>query len=279
MSRRRRRHRHHRPQLSLLVPFKPDPNAPERTEVWDWLERYWAYELPDAEIVIGRAPGKSFSKTQAVNDAARRAHGRIFVILDADAYLRGSVLVHCATAIEEAARRGHNLWFVPYRHLYRLTQTASQLVLSSDPRTPYRFHNPPPIADVEKMGSNAYGHRFGAMVQIMPREAFEVVGGMDTHFQGWGGEDVAFVRALDTLWGKHKTTNNEIYHLWHPAVGTAYFTRMWQGQTHPRANDRLASRYSAATGDRARMRALIDEGQRSRPKWMAWWTRRKGQQR
>lgn len=215
--------------------------------------------MPDAEIVMADSDSEVFSKTQAVNNAAAQANGRLFVVLDSDCYMRGSVIAHCATAIEEAARRDHPLWFIPYRHLYRLTEPATEPVLHSDPQTPYRFHNPPSDNDVVRMVANTFGHRFGAMIQIMPREAFEAVGGMDVRFSGWGGEDVAFVRALDTLWGKHKTTDNEIFHLWHPTVGDTYTSRMWAGQERPLSNNPLASRYHLATGDRVRMRNLVEE--------------------
>jgi len=53
------------------------------------LRNYWEEMLPEAEIIIGRDPKLRlpFSKTYAVNAAAKKAHGKYFVILDADAYL------------------------------------------------------------------------------------------------------------------------------------------------------------------------------------------------
>lgn len=248
-----------KPQLSLLVPFRPSAASPHRSRLWAWLEKYWGYELPDAEIIIGECKGTTFSKTEALNDAAQRANGRIFVLLDSDAYLRGDPILRSARAIEEAARRGQKRWFIPYRRLYRLKENVTELVLTSDPRWPHRFPFPPNKDDVESMTTAMYGHHFGAMIQIMPREAYEAVGCMDWRFEGWGGEDVAFVRAVDTLFGKHKTLNSEIFHLWHPSIGTNASNKMWEGQDRPGLNSRLASRYHRATGDRARMRALVDE--------------------
>jgi hypothetical protein len=101
----------------------------------------------------------------------------------------------------------------------------------------------------------------------MPREAFELVGGMDWRFSGWGGEDVAFMRAVDTLYGKHKTTRNQVLHLWHPFANAAENTikgepnllRLWEGQDSGQRNDVLANRYYAAYGDQERMRRLVDE--------------------
>jgi hypothetical protein len=242
------------------------------------LEEYWGYELPDAEIVIGRSKSETFSKTEAVNDAASRARGRIFVIIDSDTYLRGEQILRCARAIEESARRGYRRWYIPYRRLYRLMEAPTELVLTSDPKWPFRFSVPPPKEDVESTTTAMYGHHFGAMIQVMPREAFEVVGGMDRRFEGWGGEDVAFVRAVDTLFGKHKTLNADVLHLWHPSIGTNASNKMWEGQDRPGVNNRLASRFHKATADRVKMRALVDEAnmKADASNWVRrlarWWT-------
>jgi hypothetical protein len=248
------------PRISFLVPFAADKASPHRQRVWNWLEEYWKWEMPDAEIVMGRSTGEVFSKTEAVNDAASRASGRVFVILDSDAILDGPVIKRCASAIDEAIRWERRLWYIPYRHLYRLTEEATERVLTSDPRRPMRFHSPPPRDEVESTKGSMHGHRFGAMIQMMPRQAFEEVGCMDKRFSGWGGEDVAFVRALNTLYSKARTTDNDVLHLWHEKIGDGHLDRMWQGQINPRSNENLASRYSRATGDRAKMRALVDEG-------------------
>jgi hypothetical protein len=265
------------PQISFLVPFRADPEQPHRSEVWSWLRHYWSWELPDIEIVMGRSSGEAFSKTEAVNDAASRARGRIFVIIDSDTYMRGSIIRDCANEIDESLRRGVPLWFVPYRHLYRLTRETTDAVLESNPRRPLRFTSPPAQDEVESTQGSSHGHRFGAMIQIMPREAYDEVGCMDPRFQGWGGEDIAFVRALDTLYVKHKTTENDVVHLWHPSMDVETTVRMWPGQKTAGFNNNLAQRYSMATGDRERMRALVDEGCSTidRPWWWyigpGWW--------
>lgn len=245
-------------RISFLVPFRADDE--HRARIWRWLKAYWSFELRSAEIVVGRNRGRPFSKTSAVNDAARRARGDTFVILDADCYFDGSVIQRCADRIAESERHGDPLWFVPYRHIYRLTEAATAQVLASTPRRPLRFSSPPPAADIESTHGSGFGHKFGALIQVMSRTAFETVGCMDPAFAGWGGEDVAFVRALDTLYGPHKTTDNDVLHLWHAKIGQDFKSRRWVGQAHPQANDRLAMRYHAATGNQAAMRALVDAG-------------------
>jgi glycosyltransferase involved in cell wall biosynthesis len=226
--------------------------------VWRWLRRYWKYWLRgDVEIVIGYDynTNRPFSKAAAVNDAARRARGDIFVILDSDVYMPASVVKHCAERIRVARKHGTRLWFVPYQFIYRLTPEATEHVLESSPKDPLRF--------------TGHGHKFGAMITIMSREAFEFVGGMDERFRGWGGEDVSFLRAVDTLWARHKNTPNDVLHMWHPKLHIPgpkmnpkepWKTRIWDGQDRARHNDWLAIMYNEATWKPLRMRVLVDTG-------------------
>jgi glycosyltransferase involved in cell wall biosynthesis len=272
----RKKKKHNPPQISFLVPFRPQHSQKRRQEVWQWLQEYWRWELPGVEIVTGHSKGKVFSKSEAVNDAAKRASGRIFVIIDADCYIDGDVIRACADRIDRELRRGNKLWYVPYRSLYRLTKESTDLVLDSDPRHPYTFSSPPCWDEVESTEGSGHGHRFGAMIQIMPREAFFAVGGMDPRFRGWGGEDVAFVKALDTLYSPHKTTNNDVLHMWHPKIGDSFKTRMWEGQHNPGLNGRLASRYMQSVGDRVMMRKVVDEGfVKQRGGFRAWFRKKK----
>lgn len=244
--------------ISLLVPFRTD-NA-RRAETWNWLQRYWAHELPGAEIVIGTDDHPAFSKTSAVNNAAAKATGDIFVILDADCYLPGDVILDCATNIRLERAKSRHLWYMPYRAFYRLTDSASRVVLNSDPALPPRFFAMPPelVHTANSLGS-VNGHWYGALIQLMPREAFESVGGMDTRFHGWGGEDVAFMHAVDTIYAKHKTSNNGVIHLWHPSIGENVQTRMWEGQERPGTNGNLANRYFKANGNLSAMLRLVTE--------------------
>jgi pyruvyltransferase len=248
------------PQISILVPFRDD--GEQRSIVWNWLRQYWYANLESVEIVQGHDDGWPFSKAVAVNNAAARAHGRVFVILDADTYLDTQVVQNCADAIERAQGAGKRLWFMPYNKLYRLDQPATARLLGADPTCPYDIPTPPPPDWLETgIGGGHglyYGHQFGALIQIMPREAFALVGGMDPRFRGWGSEDASLLRALDTLYCQHELARRDVLHLWHPHPGTDWTTRRWVGQ-QIQTNSRLAQRYSMATGEPYFMRSLVDE--------------------
>ncbi len=261
-------------RISILVPFQS--TEAWRLNVWHWEHRYIKDHLPTAEIIVGTDPKsqkkfwrpnpKPFSKTAAVNNAFKRSHGDVIVILDADTYIDTDVIVQCADRIRDARELGARVWFIPYMWIYRLTQAGTKLVLNSKPKNPYRFSSPPPEEYIEGTDGSGWGRRFGALIQIMPREAYELVGGMDERFRGWGGEDIAFLIALDTLWCRHTNTPNDVLHLWHPKIvagewinkqGKPAEVRAWEGQESGNANDVLANKYNSAWWNKEKMLELL----------------------
>jgi len=233
-----------------------------------WVKKYWKTQLPGAEVIIGHDPFLKlpFSKSVAVNNAVAKSKGDILVIADADGYFPAELVLHCAQKIRKARKKGQRLWYVPYRQFYRLTEEASMCVLTSSPDDPYQFSTPPPPSCILDCSGSQHGHWYGAGIQIMPREAYEEVGGWDPRFRGWGGEDHAAMRAMDTLYWPHKTLPGQFLHLWHPMMSPTgvhkivhWSERMWENQTATGANDDLSGRYYGATGDRKRMRKLVNE--------------------
>lgn len=248
------------PQISLLVPFRDD--GEHRSRTWQWLRQYWFSQLGSVEIIQGRDYSYPFNKASAVNDAAARSRGRVLIILDADAYLDARVVQECADKIDAAVAAGKRRWFMPYTELYRLSRDVTEDILRTDPRNPYWVPSPPPVEWLEEdsQTSQSYGHEFGAMIQIMPKEAFFLVGGEDPRYNGgWGSEDSSMLRALDTLYCQHENTQNDLLHLWHLRPGHGWTDRRWIGQRWSPSNLRLTQRYANATGEPGFMRQLVDE--------------------
>lgn len=246
--------------ISLLVPFR-DCGDGHRTATLAWLKAYYRHALPSAQFIVAPDDGHNpFCKMMAFNNAARRARGDVFVLLDADCLIDTKVVLHCASRLREARRRGRHLWFVPFRRFYRLSEAYTHRILESNPRHPLF---PPLFPDSSMLDEGCdtkfnYGHHYGALIQIMPREAWELLGGFDERFRSWGSDDVCIMQALDTLWGRHRTTPNPVFHLFHPFLGDRAYTRTWEGGISGQ-NDSLAGRYRAHLGNPEMMRKLVDE--------------------
>jgi predicted glycosyltransferase involved in capsule biosynthesis len=254
--------------ISIIIPFREPKTTDVRTRNLAWLKHYWKVNLPGAELIIGDDPDTSrpFSKSVAINRAVAHSKGDVLVLVDADGFLDADSVIHCAESIRHARKRGFKLWFVPYRKFYRLTDPATIRMLNSNPMKPHVFPEPMPKEDIIGGTDPKVAHWHGALIQIMPREAFETVGGWDERFSGWGGEDHAAMRAMDTLYGPHKTLPGKVLHFWHPMIsrnGTTsqvnWKERMWEGQDTPVANSKLCARYYQAYLKPELMRRLVDE--------------------
>lgn len=255
--------------ISIIIPFRCADKASRRWENFNWVKRYWKHHLPGCEIIQGEDERTDlpFSKSVAINNAVAKSSGDVLVIVDADGFIRARNVLYCVREIRKAIKRGHRLWFVPYRQFYRLTEEASTKVIESDPAHPFYIPEPPLKCDIIDSSGSMLGHWYGAMIQIMPREAFDIVGGWDERFRGWGGEDHSHMRAMDTLYWHHKTLPHQVLHLWHPMLGPGgkesyvhWRERMWENQKYSGTNDELTGRYYGANGDHKRMRKLVDEG-------------------
>lgn len=257
----------------IVIPFRAPKTDAFRIRNLMWLERYWKTQLPGAEVIVGDDPDtdRAFSKSVAINRAVARSKGDVLVLVDADGYLPADRVMYCVNEIREARKKGRRLWFVPYRKFFRLSNEATLRMINSDPAKPYVFPDNVPLEDTMNNGADAdptKAHWYGALIQILPREAFDMIGGWDERFRGWGGEDVAMMKATDTLYGPHKTLPTSALHFWHPMLGTSgsadmvhWKERRWEGQDDPAANNQLSWRYYQAYLKPPTMRKLVDEWQ------------------
>lgn len=234
------------PKVSFLIPFRDADGT--RTPGHEWMLKRWQHHYPNAEFIVEADDGVDpFNKSLAVNNAAKKATGDVFVILDADTWVEGPAMAH---AIDLAGNGGAH-WVIPARKSLRLTREFSETILASDPTGSLTVVNK--RAHVEQQGWVV------GFCHVVPRRAFEAVGGMDVRYRGWGGEDTSFVRALDVVVGKHRQLTGTVISLWHarPAYPDG---RRWvgQGNEHFDARRDLASRYSKARS-RDAMLALLHE--------------------
>lgn len=227
--------------ISLIVPLTS--SGPERIRNWLWCRRRYEHFHPDWEIVVAGDPeAGGWSKGRAVDAAVAASRGDILVLADADLLIAPSALTR---AVESTS---HEQWVVPHSAVYRLTEPATRsLALNHEP-TSVEVHT---LAR-EHLARRLYQGPAGGGYVVLTRQAYETVGGIDPRFLGWGGEDISFARALDTLVGPHERIGSPVWHLWHPPL----YGRKRVGSP---ANEALAGRYVDAKGDVEAMRALVAE--------------------
>lgn len=220
--------------VSVLIPFKSD-NGP-RDAIFKWVLDYYTQLMPEAEICIGTSKTELFLRSQAINDAAKKATREIFVIADADLVYDSEMLVKSINLLNK-----YSLVY-PYHKIMYLSECNTQEILKSQPVWPLK------ISDrIFQLPYDPFGG-----VNVVTRKNFEVIGGFDERFVGWGGEDNAFFIAITTLFGPHLRLERNGYHLWHPTVGA-------KGNPNYKNNFLLAKKYLKANGNQEAIWELINK--------------------
>ena len=221
-------------KISALIPYKADNGR--RDEIWSCVRKRYHDLMPQIELCLGFDDQELFCKAKAVNEAALKASGEIFMVVDSDVVFNLDLVTKILALIDL------HPWLIPYRYGWRLTPeiTDSWLVQGI-----------PSIIQINETNTLINTTNQGAMINVMRRSCFEAVGGFDERYLGWGGEDEAFAMSLDTICGRHFRMNEAIYHMWHqPAPILPEFYDK---------NLALHNRYCKANGNAPKMQKLINK--------------------
>lgn len=190
--------------VSVLIPYKAVDEYREKNFLW--IKRRYEAIMPNAEICIGYYNGEPFCKSAAVNNAAKNATRDIFIIADADIAFNIDQIKNAIEALN------FHSWVIPYRSLICLDPEKTNELYNRNPSVT--------LDDADFQGCYKFGdfkrYQLIGGINIVPRKHFEKVGGFDERFKGWGCEDDAFQRALDTLCGKYFRLETTMWHLYHP---------------------------------------------------------------
>ena len=220
--------------VSVLVPFRANPGS-DRDRIWTWMRQRWELLCPDWELVVegdrGDDPAR-FNEGQALNAAAAQASGDILVIAESEVAFNQGPLLRAVKMVE----RGGG-WLCPAVY-HQLTQQTTDRLLAS---TPERYIDEPVVT------LRTWARESVAPIVVMPREAFDLVGGYEERIPGWGWNDKIMAAALDTLYQPHGRYPGSVLHFEH-------------GRTESvDCNPTLTARYLRAAGDRAAMLAILAE--------------------
>lgn len=216
--------------ISILIPFKSDYG--QRDKNWSWVRQRYEKLIPEAEICLGNYPYEPFSRSRAINQAARLATRDIFLIADTDIIFDLNDLTRWLELLSQYT------WVIPFSKRYNLTPDKTNWLLQQDYGIDIKNVSLGSLEIIECPGS----------LNLVPRRYFEVIGGFDTRFEGWGGEDNAFKMAMDTLCGPSINADNVVWHLWHPPANI--------NSNQYQLNYSLYEKYCQASGNRTAMLKL-----------------------
>ncbi len=225
-------------KISVLIPYKPDHGW--RDFLWKNVEKRYKLLMPQLELCLGLDESELFSRARAINKAARKARGDLFIIADSDVIFNPDLITKIKSYIHLYP------WIIPFKIGYRLTYEATMRLLEQ--KMPKKIK----IGPQDIINKNLNRFSSGSLMNAMTRSTFEAVSGFDERFQGWGCEDRAFAISMNTICGNYFKMDETIYHLWHKFGGSTKTPEY-------KRNLALLDQYKAANHEVEKMKKLIKE--------------------
>lgn len=217
--------------LSVLIPVGGELEEDEwRWRSFQWLQQRYEALLPNAEIILGTSDMEPYNRSQARNNAFAQSTRDLILVADADTAFNMGQITKAMQMITELGAP----WVICYdeHRYYNLGQEATAYLIAQDPTAPLEE---PPANICEHVITSWAG------LVMLPRAAWEKVGGYDERFVGWGYEDNGRRFALEHAVGPYRRvtgTNGFCVHMWHPAPEESRF-----GQPNIAANRALCRDY------------------------------------
>jgi hypothetical protein len=228
------------PRVVVIVPWRGGEGIREAS--WGYVRRQWQGHADWPIFTGGAQQHGRFNRAKAKNEGVRLAGAwDVAIMLDAD--ILPIDFAQVDAAIAKSVATGHVV--VPFDRYSGLTEQQTYLFLYDDAH--------PLPAERELVP----GYVGGCVV--VPRAAWNVLGGYDEGFDSWGGEDNAFFAAAATLVGWNSIPG-EVIHLWHTRGAEADLS-------HPLRQKAMArdDLYFAASKKPRQMRSVIAQLHAEKP--------------
>lgn len=169
------------------------------------------------DVIIAEWSGDTWCKARAIMDGLNRSSRAIAIVHDADVHVSSGALDMALLAI----RRGTAQWAMPHRPNHRLSPESTETLHSVVCTAPMPWR--PTLGDMARdltrgetggIEQTHPGHAGGGILVARRETLLDVP--PDPRFAGWGQEDDAWARALNTLAGSPYRGMAPLWHLWHP---------------------------------------------------------------
>ena len=188
--------------VSVVVPLSIE-KCEYRKRIWEFIRKKWETTYPNWKIVIGECNNceDGWRKGVAVFDGVSKTDSEFIIVADADVWVSN---------LHKYINKNSKV-VKPNRAVYRLTEYASELVLSGK-------------HDINKLWKEKsmllekpYRQVFGGGLLFLRRDIYIDIP-IDPRFCGWGKEDSSWGLALKTLVEKGNIGRGQspLIHLYHP---------------------------------------------------------------
>jgi hypothetical protein len=163
--------------------------------------------LKHVQIKVG---SDRFNKSYVINQTIRNyATYDIIMMSDADCIIPK---IENSVFITELIK--HSVYF-PFSRVNFLNEAHTRRYIKGNPL----------IQSAHKQ--DLFINRYTGLINVFNKTTFDVVGGFDEEFEGWGGEDDAFVDKCNRLVSpiKRCTGDVELLHLYHPKTNNVEYTK------------------------------------------------------
>ncbi|QUI23463.1 hypothetical protein HZI73_14735 [Vallitalea pronyensis] len=186
--------------ISILVNYKKEDHHDIN---WAAVKKRYEALMPNAEICIGSYQEGEYSKSMVINNAAKRATGDTFIIVDSN------IVFNLDTINKGLNLLNQYSFIIPYDTLIYLNHQSTQY-----------FHSLSPSAMINNAYFNAYKRDIGRMgdMFMVTREHFEAVDGFSEHITEWGEDNIDFADRLYNKYGDHKVVHGPIWNLYYEKI-------------------------------------------------------------
>lgn len=220
-----------------------------RNRNWRFSRRFWE-EVLGWPIVEGHYddPG-AFSLARASNRAAALAGDwEVALYVGADFFIDDPKQAYAAIQLAQETEK----LVLAHDTLIQLDERETGMLMAAQTQYGSRALIPGGATGHLAPGGQRHPNTFSGVLAFT-RSLWDLVGGFDARFVGWGYDDIAFWCACSALAGYERVPGT-IYHLWHPRTRADNE----ESPEFPR-NQVLGNRYLAAKNDPAAMRGILAE--------------------